>query len=330
MKAITRFVALVVATAVVASCTMKDQDAPPLTGPSEFGTSVTIQVSPDVLQQDGASQSVVTVVVRNAQGQPVSGVPLRAEILVNGIPVDFGALSARNIVTGGDGRVTFVYTAPAVAASVESLVQVAVTPIGTNFANAITRNATIRLVPVGAVLPPSDLVPLFTVSPSSPAQGQTVVFDAQASTGSIAQYRWDFGDGSTGTGETTTHEYDEVSTFVARLTLVDPAGRTAVRSQSVTVGQSAAPVASFTFSPVPVFTNATVHFNASASTPGPGRTIVSYRWDFGDGSAAQDGVQQAHAYSAAATYTVTLTVTDDVGRTAVTTRAVSVSPASVE
>jgi chitodextrinase len=330
MKAITRFVALVVATAVMASCTMKDQEAPPLTGPSEFGTSVTIQVTPDVLQQDGASQSVVSVIVRTAQGQPVSGVPLRAEIRVDGVPVDFGSLSARNIVTGSDGRATFVYTAPAVAASVESLVQVAVTPIGTNFANAITRNATIRLVPVGTVLPPSDLVPLFTVTPPSPVQGQTVVFDAQASEGTIAQYRWDFGDGTTDTGVTATHVYDEVATFVARLTLVDPAGRTAARSQSVTVAQGTGPVATFTFSPTPVFTNATVHFNASGSTPAPGRTIVSYRWDFGDGSPAQEGEQVAHSYGVAATYTVTLTVTDDVGRTSVTSRTVSVTAASVE
>jgi len=330
MKAITRFVALVVATAVMASCTMKDQDAPPLTGPSEFGTSVTIQVSPDVLQQDGASQSVVTVVVRNAQGQPVSGVALRAEIIVNGQTVDFGALSARNIVTGGDGRATFVYTAPSVLASVESLVEIVVTPLGTNFANAVPRNATIRLVPVGIVLPPSDLVPLFTVTPPSPLQGQTVVFDAQTSQGTIAEYRWDFGDGSTGTGETTTHEYDDVGTFVARLTLVDPAGRTAARSQSVAVGQSTAPVASFTFGPVPVVTNTTVHFNATASAPAPGRTIADYRWDFGDGSSAQSGVQVAHAYTAPGTFTATLTVTDDVGRTSVTSRTVSVTAASVE
>lgn len=330
MKASTRLSALAVAMAVMASCTMKEQDAPPLTGPSEFGTSVTIQVTPDVLQQDGASQSVVSVVVRNAQGQPMSGVPLRAEIRVNGVPVDFGALSARNIVTGSDGRATFVYTAPAVPGSSESLVEVSVTPIGTNFGNAWTRNATIRLVPVGIVLPPSNLVPLFTVTPPSPLQGQTVVFDAQASTGSIAQYRWDFGDGAAGTGQTTTHEYDEVGTFVARLTLVDSAGRTAVRSQSVTVGQSAAPVASFTFGPVPVVTNATVHFNASASTPAAGRTIVSYRWDFGDGSPAQSGVQVAHAYTTAGTYTATLTVTDDLGRTSVTSRTVSVASASIE
>ena len=57
MKAAHISSACVVALAVLAaSCTMKNQDAPPLTGPSEFGTSVTVAVSPDVLALDGAAE----------------------------------------------------------------------------------------------------------------------------------------------------------------------------------------------------------------------------------------------------------------------------------
>ena len=40
--------------ALVSACTMHDQDAPPLTGPSEFALSVSVAVTPDVLSQDGA------------------------------------------------------------------------------------------------------------------------------------------------------------------------------------------------------------------------------------------------------------------------------------
>ena len=39
--------------ALTGACTMKNQDAPPLTGPSEFAQSIGIAVSPDVLPQDG-------------------------------------------------------------------------------------------------------------------------------------------------------------------------------------------------------------------------------------------------------------------------------------
>jgi PKD repeat protein len=62
--------------------------------------------------------------------------------------------------------------------------------------------------------------------------------------------------------------------------------------------------------------NQAVHFNASSSRAAAGRRIVSYRWDFGDGTPAGSGVQESHTYTAIGTYTVTLEVTDDAGRTA--------------
>ena len=91
---------------------MKDQDAPPLTGPSEFSQSITLTVSPDVLPQDGASQSLVTVTARDSSSQPIRNLALRAETRVGGVPVEFGSLSARSIATGSDGKATLVYTAP--------------------------------------------------------------------------------------------------------------------------------------------------------------------------------------------------------------------------
>lgn len=328
MNAIIKIVALGLAGALAASCTMKEQEAPPLTGPSEFGTSVSIQVTPDVLQQDGASQAVVAVTVRGPSGQPLSGVPLRAEIRVNGQSVDFGTLSARSIVSGSDGRATLVYTAPTVLASVESLVDISVTPIGSNYANAIPRTATIRLVPTGIVLPPSGLNPVFTFSPQAPSQGQGVFFNASTSTATatnpITQYRWDFGDGGSATGQTTTHTFSSSGTYFVRLTISDAVGRSASTTQTVSVLPGAIPNASFTFGPIPARVNTAINFNGTGSTATPGRTIVSYRWDYGDGSPTESGAQVAHAYSTAGTYTVTLTVTDDVGRTHTTNRTVTV------
>lgn len=324
MKTTTKLAVLAAAMALVASCTMKEQEAPPLTGPSEFGTALNITVTPDVLQQDGASQSVVRVLVSGPSGQPLAGVPLRVETRVNGQAVDFGSLSARSVVTGPDGRATLIYTAPRVSADVESLVEIVVTPIGSNFQNATARSATIRLVPTGVVLPPSNLVPAFSFTPINPAQGQTVVFDAQESRGSIAEYRWDFGDGRTATGQMATHAYGDVGTYVVRLTLVDTSGRTSSVSRSISVGQSAAPVAQFSFSPADPRPNDDVRFNAAASTPAAGRSIVSYVWDFGDGTTAT-GQQVSRRFTAPRTYNVTLTVTDDIGRTSVITKPVNVA-----
>lgn len=328
MKTTTRSFAVFGLTALLAaSCTMKNQEAPPLTGPSEFGTSVTVQVTPDVLQLDGASQAVVTVTVFDSAGKPMANVPLRADIIVNGFVNDFGSLSARSLVTGADGRAMLVYTAPAVNADSEALVDISVTPLGNNFQNAVARTATIRLVPTGIRLPPSDLVPAFEFSPPAPTQSQNVLFNAQASRGTVAQYRWDFGDGTTGTGQTTTHAYRSPGTYFARLTLVDPAGRSASTLRSITVGQGTAPTASAVFSPSAPLPGQTVNFNAAASTAAAGRSIVKYEWSFGDGTSAS-GMQVSHAYSTPGTYAVTLVVTDDIGRTGTTTVSVPVGAAA--
>jgi PKD repeat protein len=79
------------------------------------------------------------------------------------------------------------------------------------------------------------------------------------------------------------------------------------------------PTASFTFN-----TNElTASFNASSSTDSDG-SIVSYAWNFGDGTSGS-GVSPSRTYGAAGTYTVTLTVTDNGGLTDSQTQSVTVS-----
>jgi PKD repeat protein len=312
--------------ALASACTMKSQEAPPLTGPSELGQSVAIAVSPDVLPQDGASQSFITVTARDENSQPVRNLTLRTEIRVGGVPVDFGTLSARSVVTGSDGRATLVYTAPpspAVSPDAFIVVDVVVTPLGTDYNNSNQRSAAIRLVPQGTVIPPGDLVPAFTFTPTAPQENQTVLFDASTSKGSIAEYAWDFGDGDHGSGRTTDHDYATAGTYVARLTISDAFGRSASAVQSITVGAGVQPTASFVFSPTAPLPSQQVFFNASASRPAPGRTLVRYQWDFGDGSSGS-GVQPSHVYATTGQYNVTLVVTDDADRRATVTQAVTV------
>jgi len=314
----------------VAGCTVKSQETPDLSGPSEYGTSVGISIAPDVLTQDGASQSLITVTARGANGQPLRSLSLRAEVQIGGIRADFGSLSARNLVTGADGRATVVYTAPAapsVAVDNGTLVEIVITPVGTDFNNTATRTAAIRLVPPGIVVPPDGLKPAFTFAPSAPIDSQAVLFDATGSSSAagnpIAGYSWNFGDDGRGTGVTASHSYARAGTYVVTLTISDAIGRTAQRAESLTVGAGVDPAASFSSSPTDALVNQPVNFNASASKPAPGRTIRSYAWDFGDGTFGS-GVLASHSYGLPRAYVVTLTVTDDSGKKGTSSASVSV------
>jgi hypothetical protein len=321
-----------VAAALVAGCTMKKQEAPPLAGPSEFGTSIAVSATPDVIFQDGASQSLVVVMARDPNGQGVRNLSLRAEIAVDGSVMDFGTLSARSIVTGNDGRATLVYTAPAspagFATDAGTVVQVLVTPVGSDFGNSVARQVSIRLVPPGIIIPPDGMQPRFTMTPAAPADHEPVLFDASTSESAannpIRSMRWNFGDGDTGEGRTAVHSYDAPGVYVVTLTVFDAFNRSASTSQTISVGAGVGPTASFVFSPTEPMPSQQVNFNASSSTAAPGRRIVSYVWDFGDGSPTASGVQASHTYTVVGTYVVTLVVTDDVGRTSSVSRDVPV------
>jgi LPXTG-motif cell wall-anchored protein len=65
-------------------------------------------------------------------------------------------------------------------------------------------------------------------------------------------------------------------------------------------------------------------FSATGSTDSDG-AITGYAWDFGDGSEPAEGAEVQHVYTAAGSYTVTLTVTDDGGASTTVTREVVVS-----
>ena len=112
-------------------------------------------------------------------------------------------------------------------------------------------------------------------------------------------------------------------------TAVDTAGQTATASIKVTVDNVNDPPVANAGSNQSAFVGDTVYFDGSGSSD-PDGTIVSYAWNFGDGTTAS-GVTTSHIYSAADTYTVTLTVTDNGGLTGSDTALVSVSekPAAV-
>jgi len=67
----------------IAGCALDKQGAPSLTGPSELALSLTTTATPDVITQDGTSQSTIQIVARGPNGQPwTEPLQLRAEVRV--------------------------------------------------------------------------------------------------------------------------------------------------------------------------------------------------------------------------------------------------------
>jgi hypothetical protein len=81
---------------------------------------------------------------------------------------------------------------------------------------------------------------IFSVSPTNPLSGETVNFNALASSdsdGYIVSYQWDFGDGASASGKIVSHVYT-VSldrTFVVVLKVTDNDGGEGVKSENVTI-----------------------------------------------------------------------------------------------
>ncbi|MEM7510067.1 MAG: PKD domain-containing protein, partial [Bacteroidota bacterium] len=162
--------------------------------------------------------------------------------------------------------------------------------------------------------------PSIQANPTSGVIPLEVSFDASNSTdpdGTIVSYIWNFGDGDTGMGETTSHTYTEAGNFLATLTVTDNdnCSETANISIIVSSPDNTPPVASCQADETSGKAPFTVNFSGAASTDADG-AIAEYTWDFGDSSPVTSGVTQEHVYTTPGTYSATLTVLDDDGASA--------------
>jgi len=339
-------VSVAIASAVlVAACTVSQQQTPGLSGPSTFAQSLTITASPDHLVQDGVSASSITVQAVDANGRGQAGVALRFDtiggenLLAAGVQ-SFGTLSTRNVTTDGSGRASVTYTAPPPApppanSTVNSVLVQATITNGTDARSSAPATVGLSLMPIGQTLPPSDTpVPNFVFVPATPTVGAPVTFDGSSSTGvsPIVSYAWSFGDGSpTVTSQTpvANHVFSAIGSYSVQLTVTNARGAMATKSLLVPVGAAALPVAVFVSSPGTPGPGQVVQFT-DTSTPVPGRSNVAWDWNFGDpGSGAANaasGKSVTHTFSggSGSSFTVVLTVTDDLGQKGTATAVVQI------
>jgi len=187
-----------------------------------------------------------------------------------------------------------------------------------------------------------------SVNNDSPLPGVAVIFTASESydvQGDIVTYDWEFGDGQTGTGETVQHTYSQGDYYVVTLTVTDESGAMAQTNLGMNVqpGQSVcgdddSPTCGSDIQPLAIITSQyfsctssgqvgdaiTLDGVASRSAVG---SIVSYHWDFGDGSTGT-GASVSHVYSTPWTYIITLTVVDEGGGVGTAIGTISIGAAS--
>jgi PKD repeat protein len=315
MRRISLLYAAALALVISTACGLDKTSVPDgFTGPSEFGISLTMTASPELLARDGASQSTVAITARDSAGNTIANRGIR-------IFASTGRLSANEVTTGSNGVATVQYTAPGINDDV-TVATISAAPTGNDIANFVPRRLDI------ALLGPSIPVAAFTWTPQSPAQFALTTFDGSGTTvggrpcGSACTYEWNFGGEATATGIFETHRFQEQGTYRVTLTVTTSDGASASASNNVTVAAGVAPSGRIRFSPASPCVGQTVFFNASESSAANGAEVEEYEWDFGNGTfgASSPNSTTSVTYSAAGSYTVLLTVTDSNGlRTTATT-----------
>lgn len=179
------------------------------------------------------------------------------------------------------------------------------------------------------VSPPPNRPPTatFTITPASPVAGEPVSFDASASSdpdGDAITFSWVFAEDAPVSGAQVSRVFAQPGTYRVRLTVTDSHGAFTEFARDVSVGAqpNRPPTANFTASTTSSLVDATVSFDASASTD-PDGDPLSFAWSFGDGIDGA-GAQVGHAFATPGTFTVTLTVSDGRGGSATASQTVTV------
>lgn len=144
------------------------------------------------------------------------------------------------------------------------------------------------------------------------APNRMVTFDGSASTdqdGRLVLYSWDFGDGSTASGVSTSHNYINPGTYRATLRVDDDSDSPCnYATDDVKVWVNAAPLP-IAGEDMKGSVGQPIVFNGERSSDSDGEIVV-YNWDFGDLNRGIGKIVQ-HRYTAPGKYRVRLSVTDN-------------------
>lgn len=179
-------------------------------------------------------------------------------------------------------------------------------------------------------IPPGAVISSDVVSGTAPLQ---VTFDGSGSSdvdGTVASYAWNFGNGQNGSGVTPpAATYTLPGTYTATLTVTDNKGATGSVSRTITVNRppNQSPVAAVGATPAVGNAPLLVQLSSAGSLDVDG-AIAGYAWNFGNGTTSANPNPSA-IYDTPGTYSVSLTVTDNDGASAVRSTTVVVNPPNI-
>jgi PKD repeat protein len=157
-------------------------------------------------------------------------------------------------------------------------------------------------------------------------EGEDLVFSATASDvgADTLTFSWDFGDGApVAIGETVNHTYADDGVYTVTLTVTDDDGGGDGATDTATIGNVAPTVDNLT-GPGTGDEGSSLLYTATGSDPGA--DVLSWTWDFGDGTPVlTTAASQDHTFADDGIYGVTVTITDDDGATASSTLVVAVA-----
>ncbi|MHA1791270.1 MAG: DUF2341 domain-containing protein [Promethearchaeota archaeon] len=161
----------------------------------------------------------------------------------------------------------------------------------------------------------ADLLPAasFTVNNTNVLVNDILQFNFTGIRGnSPTAFQWDFGDGSpNATRENPIHQYASSAIFNVTLTITDLDGDSDSFTMSINVSLVNEPHSNFTCNSTVILTGGWIQFNFTGDV---GTPPSSFQWDFGDGSPNATVQDPIHQYINSGIYTVTLTVTDNNGK----------------
>jgi len=254
--------------------------------------------------------------------------------------------SPRQVEANADGTTTLVWNIGGIPLGGQWLTQISLkagkkgvwrTDRGSSIVFKDFRSAE-RQIPISglelSVIEPNwPPVAAFAYSPDSPKTTDVVTFTDQStdSDGQVVGWLWDFGDGDRSSDQNPEHRFSRSGTYTVTLLVGDELGSGSDPATMNVIVLNSEPTALFTSEPKEPRVKAEATLDASGSVDPDGQ-IASYAWDFdGDGHFEVESIspQITHTFHKAGETLVSLKVTDDEGKSAVTEKPVNVLPSVI-